>query len=503
MDVVILTSGPKNLWDTQYIYRYLGPYKVASSCRNAGFTVQIIDHVLFMSDEQIIKYLYKFVTPDTAVLAISCTFMCKKLGAGSSSYRDVLDWPKNILLAVKMIKMLRPKIRIVLGGYNANIVPGHGLVDAAILNYGEDIFTELVSHYIQNTPEPCYDIHCDLPGETRKIYTAPKQPVYDIKCDTHRFTKNDCIVSGEVLPLEISRGCVFRCKFCHHLLLGRKKLDYLRSFDCIREEIIYNYNMFQTREYYVICDTFNDTLEKMHGWHKMVKSLPFAIRYTCYLRADLIERYPEQADILRETGLFSTFHGIESFGETAAYMVGKAWSGKRAREFLPHLYHDLWQDKIHQVTGFIIGLPGDTRESILDTINWHQTNHMYRVIMEPLNLSNNKNLLGNFSEFEKNFEKYGYRFDEHAPDNWKLAYWDRASVDHWYQTEIAPRLWHTNSWFTSWQLMSLYSSGIYDKFPMLAEKSWQITQDWEQIKVEINQSWEKFLIKYTALLDSI
>ena len=44
------------------------------------------------------------------------------------------------------------------------------------------------------------------------------------------FYLEDTVFQYEVLPIEISRGCRFKCKFCSYPLLGRKPSDdYIRS----------------------------------------------------------------------------------------------------------------------------------------------------------------------------------------------------------------------------------------------------------------------------------
>ena len=60
-----------------------------------------------------------------------------------------------------------------------------------------------------------------------------------------RWNKNDCIQTGETLPLEISRGCIFKCKFCRYPYIGKTKNDFSKSIDNVVEELEYNYNNFK------------------------------------------------------------------------------------------------------------------------------------------------------------------------------------------------------------------------------------------------------------------
>ena len=54
-----------------------------------------------------------------------------------------------------------------------------------------------------------------------------------------RFEKNDFILPGESLPLELSRGCIFKCRFCQYPNIGKDKDDLeLELIDFGLEDII-------------------------------------------------------------------------------------------------------------------------------------------------------------------------------------------------------------------------------------------------------------------------
>ena len=39
-------------------------------------------------------------------------------------------------------------------------------------------------------------------------------------------------------PIEISRGCIFKCKFCPFALNGKQKGEGIRCMDPIRDELV-------------------------------------------------------------------------------------------------------------------------------------------------------------------------------------------------------------------------------------------------------------------------
>lgn len=499
MDVVIWSGTPDR--DTKYIFRYMGAYKISYFVRKYGYSSQVIDFINFMSEEQLYDASTKFITQDTNILAISSTFLCQLTYIWPD--RRYARFPYHVFLVLERIKKEYPNIKIILGGHLAHSIGSYGLVDASVIEYGEDIFLELLEHYKLGKDEPEFIVaRSDRSSDVRKMYNKSKTIRFNIQTDAHLFLEQDCIISGETLPIEISRGCVFKCKFCNHLLLGRGKLDYLRSFECVKEEMLHNYNKWKITNYFIICDTFNDTPIKMKQWYDMVMALPFKINYTAYLRADLLHRYSDTPIILKDTGLYSTFHGIESLGAEASKIIGKAWSGKHAREWIPMLYHDIWEGKIKQHLSFIIGLPNDTRESIIDTVNWCVDNNLYSYQFEILGLYNRAGLgKDKSSEFEKNAESYGYSFpDSRYLDLWKSFYWNKNEAIEFRKSIIHPIIQNNSSWFNSWDNLSLMTFNVNEN---LFDKFWQKTQSYDNVINMINNMSTDFMTDYINRLNEI
>ncbi len=451
MDVVLLTSGPDV--DNIAIYRTLGAYKIAHSCREAGYSVQVIDHIVHFTKDELLKCLLKYVDGNTHVLGISTTFLV--------SYGRI---PAHIEESLVEIQKLFPKLKIILGGYSTHFAKRTPLikVHSVIIEYGEDIFVDVLNHIVRGEQEPVHSMEFSAGATYYKVYAKPLSTRFNIETDNFKFTDDDVILPNETLPLEISRGCIFKCKFCNHLMLGRGKLDYLKDIELIKEQILYNYSKWGTDKYYIICDTFNDTEHKMKLWHDMVMSLPFKIKYTAYLRADLLHRNPDVPYMLQESGLYSCFHGIESFNNEGAMSIGKGWSAKSGKEYLPELYHNIWKDKVHQTLSFIIGLPGDTRESSMEISKWFNSNDMYHVTLHSLGLTSDKSIK-NLSEFDKNAEQYGYKFivDRNLRRTyWANKYWTQLEVDQFVDRILLPSMDHKNAKHGSWQILQLLQLGV-------------------------------------------
>lgn len=463
MDVIILNSGPNVLDGT--LYRTLGAYKIARSARQAGYTAQVIDHVVYFTTDQIIKAVEKFITNETIVLGVSTTFLTPTV--------DGTLFTKEFIAALNYITLKYPNVNLIFGGTGTSALNTANLarIYGVILKYAEDAFVEVLNHLAKGTAEPEHSVnHLKKTGIPYKVYTEPLVERFNIETDDFTFHKDDVILHGEALPLEISRGCIFKCKFCNHLMLGRGKLDYLRSFDLVKQELLYNYENFGTTRYYIICDTFNDTEFKMKAWHSMVMSLPFKIQYTAYTRADLLDKFPDVPYLLHESGMLSTFHGIETFHEQASMYIGKGWSSKKGKEYLPKLYHDIWKKEVHQTLSFIVGLPGETREDVIESANWFVKNDMYNITWHSLGLSLQEDVTGiekllrHPSEFEKESAKFGYYFPlKEYRNTWHNDYWSVTKVNRFIADTIRPITDPHNATHGSWAVIQLLQLGYTEK----------------------------------------
>jgi hypothetical protein len=418
------------------VSRTIGPYKVAYWLRKNNYSAQVLDFVNFLSGETVDRLTRKFITSETRVLAISTTFLALTVHKHSDGVKHWLS--ESLLNVLKNIKRDFPNIKIVLGGYKSEKVSGLGIVDATVMSYttaSEEIFLEYMN-YLTTGSEPPESVECYWDPNKRPVYNKARNPVYNIEVDDFKWSLQDAVLQGEPLPLDISRGCIFACRFCQYPHLGKKKLDYIRGMEFLKEEILYNYENFGTTSYYIIDDTFNDTETKMKAFYDMTQTLPFKINYTGYIRADLVHRFPDTAYYLKESGLYGAFFGIESLHPEASKIVGKAWSGKTAKEFIPKLYHDIWNHNVPVHTNFIVGITGETLESVNSTANWFIQNNLHSIVFERLGLNGPEEgpIWSIKSEFDKNSSKYGFTMLPTQPNkvfaDWKNDNWTSDSASY-------------------------------------------------------------------------
>lgn len=495
MNAIFWNSGPdNNPYGPTIMYRYIGPYKVANWVREHGYTAQVIDFVLFFTEEELWNITKKFITKDTVVLGISTTFLSHHF---RKTHLGKQRMPDHVLKVMARIKSEYPAIKIILGGTFAESIGTWKIIDGGVVGKAEDIFLELLDHYINGSPPPKNIKKFPHWGkEVTTHYYEATHKKYDIEKDRFKFHLSDCIVPGETLPLELSRGCIFKCKFCQYDNLGRAKLDYLRATKCIEEEILYNYENFNVTNYHILCDTFNDTVYKINEWCNMVKGLPFKINFTSYMRADLLHRFPDTCYQLKEAGLMGVFFGLETLTPEPAKLIGKSWSGKHAREWLPSVYHEIWNREVAMSLGMIVGLPGDLKENVEDTFDWFVKNDLHDISYSGLAVFKNswKDSKGSrSSEFDRESEKYGFKFGA-GVNEWYNGDWNWETAAN-YAKELNIRSKEYRK-YNNWSSLGLLAYG-FDKNYILNTKE----KDWNQEKTY--QGMFQFIKIYKEMINAL
>lgn len=418
MNKIIFWNG---IWpgpNTEWCTRSIGTYQLSHWLRKYNIESQVIDFCQWYSAEELVELTSLFISSHTQYIGLSSSFLPEP------------PIPDSIMEAIRIIKSQHPNIKFILGGARADSADLNSGADIIIVGEAEDKLLELITG--------------------KGIF-----PKFNITELDHRFIEKDAILDNEVLPIELGRGCIFKCKFCGHHNLGKPKHTYQRQIELIEEEMVYNYEKFNVKNYFFLDDTANEDIDKVNNLSKIPESIGVDINWTGYLRADLLWRYPDSPYLLEKSGLQSCFFGIESFNEFASVSIGKGWNGKHAKEYLPKLYHDIWNKNISIWNNFIIGLPGESKQDLYNTLEWCKDHTLGYNRFAPLNLYHQRSDSGSKSEFFKNYSKYGYTISE---SGWKNDHLTEIEA-HQLVIEFNEELFKQNK-LSSWILFDALSVGF-------------------------------------------
>jgi hopanoid biosynthesis associated radical SAM protein HpnJ len=164
------------------------------------------------------------------------------------------------------------------------------------------------------------------------------------------------------VSLYTGRGCKSRCTFCLWPQTVGGHRYRVRSVDHVVEEIRQAKSYFpQVKEFFFDDDTFTDNLPRAEAIAKELGRL--GVTWSCNAKANVPRATLE---VLRDNGLRLLLVGYETGNQQILYNIKKGMRVDVARRFTKDC-HELGIT-IHGT--FILGLPGESRETIEETIRF-------------------------------------------------------------------------------------------------------------------------------------
>jgi radical SAM superfamily enzyme YgiQ (UPF0313 family) len=289
---------------------------------------------------------------------------------------------KFVAEGLKLAKQIRKNMITVVGGPHPSAMPedlfkraGEGL-DFSFVGEAEVGFPRLLdglNHDHRNLS--------DIPGlvwrENDRIRSNPQvfsedldalgMPAWDlIHPETYPESQHGAFYQKfPIAPIMVTRGCPYPCTFCAgHVVSGRKIRR--RSIDHVLGEIQYLYKKFGIREFHVVDDNFTmDTAYAKALLRKLkVMNLDMSWAVPNGIRMDTLDE--ELLGLMKDTGLYLISLGIESGSDLILKRMKKGITTARIREFVRMIQ----QAGIDMAGFFILGFPGETVETIQDTIRF-------------------------------------------------------------------------------------------------------------------------------------
>ena len=322
-------------------------HRLANFLRENLIDVDVIDFIHDFTVNEFIEIFQTLIHRPPTFIAISTT-LDKKYA----------HWDDLVLA----IKKLFPTIKIIAFGERV-LRPGYTNVDYYIEGYVESAFLATVEY---------------IAGIRDNIITSLVQDCTLVRADdypnnmkTHSFMckylESDFIDKNEHQPLLFSNGCIFKCAFCNHSLIGTKKGDFEKNAESIKEEMLYAYNKWGITKFTICDSTFNESNEKVNLLLEISKLIPEKIQMTGFLRLDVM--YKQQSlDRLIEAGFISGHFGLDSLNGATGKIIGKVVDPAILKEYLITIKQKY--PKFFAYGTFIVGLPEDSIDNQYESFNW-------------------------------------------------------------------------------------------------------------------------------------
>ncbi len=165
----------------------------------------------------------------------------------------------------------------------------------------------------------------------------------------------------KTLPVNTSRGCVYRCRFCsYHRLFPQV---HYKSLEVLREELRLIQGLGFVSHIRFTDDNFTANKNRLKSVLKMMIKETFDFTWSSYARASAID--PALVKLMKTSGCEFLDMGIESGSQTILNNMDK----RLERDQAIHAIEMLNDHGIYSEGGFIVGYPGETPETFSETVD--------------------------------------------------------------------------------------------------------------------------------------
>ena len=273
------------------------------------------------------------------------------------------DFTNGIKLAEK-IKEIDSKIKIVLGGPHINALPSESIAESDSVDYvlaGEAEFNlPNLINYIRNNEEPI-----DIPGlYYNKNGKANNNllPEYGIDIAALPFPAWDFYPINDTYPILTERGCPYQCNFCSHNLSSNLNS---RSIESVVEELKWLKNNFNPKVINIEDETFGINIKRMEALLNEIMKINHdqKIKFKAQTRVDRVNL--KMLKLMKKAGFEYLELGVESGDKEVLAQSGKNIKIEQVETAVRYAK----EAGIKTWCNFIIGLKGETNESVRNTIN--------------------------------------------------------------------------------------------------------------------------------------
>ena len=264
-------------------------------------------------------------------------------------------------------KEINENIIVIIGGNAATFASQFfmksGVVDFVVFGEGEITLKELLNHILNNNNE-----YGDIKGisyicDGKILKTQPRDLIDDINSLP---LPNRKVFHWEKYPqwsLMTSRGCPFSCSYCSSTKFWGKRIRF-RNADNVYEEIQTLVNEFHVKRLYILDDTFGVNREQTTILLNRIIDNNISLEWACLTRAEIM--YEEYLDLFKRAGCVQVHFGLETANIETQSLINKHLD----INYLTKMVRYAQSISLRTKLSVIFGLPNETEEHILNTINY-------------------------------------------------------------------------------------------------------------------------------------
>ena len=332
----------------------LGIAYIAAMLERNGVTVKILDSpALDIGHETVQKEIQSYSPDIVAVTSVTPTI-------------------ESALKTAQISKKACPNAITVLGGYHPTFtyqeVLKNDFVDIVVCGEGEQTMVEIVDA-IENGK----DLRKVNGIATRNFKTPPREIIEDL--DSIPFPARHLLPMDEykILNMKLTtgtivsgRGCPYKCSFCASSAMHGQKLR-LRSAENVVDEMEHLVNDHNIEMVAFMDDTFTLNKNRVYEICETIKDRGLDNYWGCTARVDTISE--ELLKTMKDAGFITMFLGVESADQQFLNEVNKKININRIKK----TFELTKKYDMRTIASVVLGMPGDTKRSILSTIKFVKT----------------------------------------------------------------------------------------------------------------------------------
>ena len=350
-------GSSKSIRHVLNIVQPLGLAYLAAILEKNNFYVNITDCTVGISYENLFKELLKENPDVVGITATTPSFESAKF------------------IAAK-IKELLPSSVLIIGGAHVTAVPHQAMeedyFDIGVIGEGEETFLELVKHIQEKSLNGLDVIKGIVYQQDERLITTPKRefiksldslshPARHLLPPLSKYRPTPA--SYRRLPLATvitSRGCPFQCVFCDRAVFGNHYRQ--RTADDVLAEVDEVIGRYGAKEFRFFDDLF--TLDKERTYKICDGLKKRRVVWTCLTTVTTVMK--ELLKEMRSAGCWQVLFGLESGDPRIFKLLKKGNTIEQNRQAIN------WTKEagLSVRADFIVGTPGETRESMQRTLNF-------------------------------------------------------------------------------------------------------------------------------------
>ena len=272
----------------------------------------------------------------------------------------------------KIVKKIDDGIKVILGGPHVGIYPEETIefpeVDYLVIGEGEITFTELLQNFsdkdkLRNVKGLVFKHNGDI------VNTGLREFIKDLDALPYParhitpYKKYRSLLAKEtsITTMITSRGCPYRCTFCNRPHMGKRFRA--RSASNVVDEMEECTKM-GINEIAIYDDTFTLDRQRAMDICDIILSRGLKIKWDIRTRVDVIDK--DLLIKLKQAGCNRIHYGIEAGTPEMLKVLRKGINLEQAENAIK------WSKEvgISTLAYFMIGSPGETREQIMQTIDF-------------------------------------------------------------------------------------------------------------------------------------